>query len=313
MPLKKEKALLIINPKAGKQGAKRYFFAIVNGLSMKYTLTTYITQGADDARIAASQAGDFSTVICCGGDGTLSQVIDGYPLSERPLTVGYIPCGTTNDFASTMKLQRNIPKAIKDVCLGKTTCIDIGSFNGKKFMYIASFGAFTKASYSTPQDVKNIFGSLSYIMNGAMELTSIKKEEVTIVCDEVQTSYKDICFAAVMNTHSVAGMIKISPEAADLSDGKHELILIRMPRDLQHLGMLISNLLQSKLGDPDIIFMQGSHIEIHTKNKVAWTLDGEAAGEFSDAIVENIPHALNLICPSPGKKDSNENNGKKQQ
>lgn len=299
MPLKEEKALLIINPKAGKQGARRNFFSIVSGLSEKYTLTTHITTSPEDARIAASMAENFENVICCGGDGTLSQVIDGYPISpEHPLTVGYIPCGTANDFASTMKLQRNIPKAVKDVCSGTAVPIDIGVFNGRRFVYIASFGAFTKASYNTSQDAKNVFGAISYIMSGAMELASIKKEKVRIICDGEEFSYDDICFGAVMNTHSVAGMLKIDPELCDLSDGKHELLLIKMPRDLQHLGTLVSNLLQSKIDDPDIIFMQGSHFEIFTENSLPWTLDGEGAGEFSEVVIDNLHHAVNFIKPA---------------
>ena len=297
MPLNEKKALLIVNPKAGKQGAKRYFYSIVSGLSKKYTLTTHITTDSEDARGAASMAGDFDTLICCGGDGTLSQVINGYPILERKLTLGYIPCGTANDFAATMKLQRNIPRAVRDVCEGTLQPIDIGSFNDKKFLYIASFGAFTKASYSTPQDAKNIFGSLSYIISGTMELTSIKKEKVGVICDKNEFFYNDICFGAVMSTRSVGGMLKIDPRLADLSDGKHELILIRMPKDLGHLGTLISNLLQSKLDDPDIIFMQGSHFEIRTENKIAWTLDGEEAGEFDKAVIDNLHNAVNFICP----------------
>ena len=302
MPLKKERALLIINPKAGTQGARRNFYSIVAGLSKKYTLTTHITETFDDARMAASQAEDFSTVICCGGDGTVSQIVDGYPLSKKKPSIGYVPCGTANDFAATMKYSRNIARAVSDVCNGRVTPHDLGCFNGRRFVYVASFGAFTKASYNTPQNVKNFFGPLAYLVSGAMDLASIKNEQVKIVCDGTEYSFDDACFLAVLNTHSVGGVLKIDPAVTDLADGKHELLLIRKPKTLQRLSELVASLSQSRFSDPGILLIKGSEFEITTKNRVAWTLDGEDSGEFYTVKIKNLYQAINFITPPETKK-----------
>ena len=301
MPLKREKALLIVNPKAGKQGGRRNFYSIVHGLSEKYTLVTHITETFDDARRVASQASEFKTVICCGGDGTVSQIIDGYPLKKTPVNIGYIPCGTANDFATTMKYSRNVPRAVSDVVNGQITPHDLGCFNGKRFVYIASFGAFTKASYNTPQDMKNVLGPFAYLLGGAIEMTSIKTEKVTLTCDSSKMIFDDVCFFAVLNTHSVGGFLRVSPKLANLSDGKHELLIIRKPANLQRLSELVTNLSQGRFAeDPGIVLIQGSRFEITTKNKVAWTLDGEDAGEHTTVAIKNLHRAVNFITPPTG-------------
>ncbi len=301
MPLKREKALLVVNPKAGKQGGRRNFYTIVHGLSEKYTLVTHITETFDDARKVATEAGDFNTVICCGGDGTVSQIIDGYPLNKKTPSIGYIPCGTANDFAATMKYSRNIPKAVKDVINGSPAPHDLGIFNGKRFIYIAAFGAFAKVSYNTPQDMKNVLGPFAYLLNGALELGSIKCERVKLECDGRAFEWDDVCFLAVLNTRSIGGFLKFTEEQANLADGKHELLIIRKPKTVQRLSELVSALSISNFNDPGMVLLRGSEFKITTDEKVSWTLDGEEAGEADTVKIKNLPQAVNFIVPTDKK------------
>lgn len=301
--MKRERALLLVNPKAGKQGARRYFYTIVSGLSKKYTLTVHLTDSAQDATVVASQAKDFDTVICCGGDGTISQFLNGYPLEEKCPTLGYIPTGTTNDFATSMQYSKNIPQAVRDVVNGSVMPIDIASFNERKFVYIASFGAFTRTSYNTPQELKHVMGHFAYVIGGYVEVANIKAEPVTVVCDGEKHYFDDACFLAAFNSTSVAGLLKFDSDEVDLADGKHEIMVIRRPKNIQRLSELVNSLaLNDYADDPSITMLRGERFEIITEKKVPWTLDGEDAGEFSTVVIKNMHHAVNFICPPSDKK-----------
>lgn len=296
MPSTKEKALLIINPRAGTQGAKKNFYTIVEELSKKYTLTVHITDSAGDARKAASAAEEYGTLVVCGGDGTLSQVIDGYHTEKRRPEIGYIPCGTANDFATTLKLPRNIRNAAKNVCEGEARDHDIGSFNMTKFIYVASFGAFTKASYSTPQDAKNIFGQVAYLLSGVFELGAIKPEHVKVICDGKTIETDRACFLSVSNTTVMGGgTVKIPSRMIGLDDGKMELLMINLPDSLVRLAEIIGKLGASDFNDPDIYFVSGSHFEIETYKPMEWTLDGEEAGAHSRVRIEVLNNAVKFI------------------
>ena len=297
MPLQREKALLIVNPRAGIQGAKKNFYTIVENLSKKYTLTVHITESARDARkTAAAAAEEFGTLFVCGGDGTLSQVIDGYPLEKRCPQIGYIPCGTANDFASTLNLPKNIKASVKNVCEGEAKEHDVGSFNLTKFIYVASFGAFTKASYSTPQDAKNVLGQFAYFLSGVFELASIKPEYVKVICDEKTIETDKACFFSVSNSTVMGGgTVKIPPDMIGLNDGKMELLIINLPATPVRLAEMIAKLGASDFNDPDIYFLSGTHFDIETHKPVEWTLDGEEAGSHSRVTIDVLNNAVKFI------------------
>ena len=296
MPLQKEKALLIVNPRAGTQNAKKNFYKIVEKLSEKYRLTVHITETAGDARKAAAQAEEFDTLFVCGGDGTLGQVIDGYPLEKKCPKIGYIPCGTANDFATTINLSKNISKSLKNACEGECKEHDVGSFNLTKFIYVASFGAFTKASYSTSQDIKNVFGQFAYILSGIFELGSIKPEHVKIVCDGETIETEKACFLSVSNSTVLGGgTVKLSPDQIDLNDGKMELLVIDLPSTPVRLAEMFGKINSSDFNDPDIHFLSGSHFEIETDDPVEWTLDGEDAGSHRKVTIDVLNNAVKFI------------------
>lgn len=308
VPLKKDKALLIINPKSGKQTARKNIFNIITELSKKYTLITHVTESADDARLVGSQAEDFDTVIVCGGDGTLGQVIDGYPTASKRPNVGYIPCGTANDFAATMGIPRDVKKAASMVCEGSPQPHDVGLFNGRKFIYVASFGAFTKASYSTPQDIKNIFGQFAYVVNGIFDLGSIKGGYVKVTCDnEITIESESTCFLSVGNCTAMGGgVLKLPPEQVRLSDGKLELVVVNLPKTLPRVVEVVNKLQKSVFDDPDIHLLSGKHFEIETKSPVEWTLDGEDAGFHMNATIDALGSAIGFIKYNAPKNGGSE-------
>ena len=296
MPLKREKALLIVNPKAGKQGAAKNLFAIIEELSKRYLVTVHLTEGANDARRCAAAAKGYDVYICCGGDGTLSQFVDGYPTESRKLTLGYIPMGTSNDSAANLGIPKIAAHAARKICTGDPAPIDIGRFNGRKFIYIASFGAFTKSSYATPQEAKNAFGHLAYVVESMFELPDVREEKVSVECDGQIIKSDSVAFLSVSNAFAVGGgAMKFPRRDVNLKDGKMELLMINMPDSLTRLTELMAKLSEADFDDPDFMLISGSRFVIETANPVAWTLDGDDAGMQKRVTVEVEKGAINII------------------
>lgn len=309
MPLKKEKALLIVNSKAGKQNAKNHFYTIVEGLSRKYLVTVHLTEGPGDAAQAAAEASEYPVVICCGGDGTVNQVVNGFLEAGISPTLGYLPSGTTNDLANTFELSKDPQKAVADILTGVPVPHDIGKLGEHHFVYIACFGIFTKVSHETPQDLKNILGHFAYVLSGAPELLNITPEKVSVKWDDGELIDEEVYFVGIMNTLSIGGLIKLPKGDVRLSDGKLEMILIKKPKTVAETNALVFDLLKNKLTDGEnenIVFLRSAHFEVHTENAVIWTIDGEGVGALSDASIDVLPRAVNFIrnrkCPKLNKE-----------
>ena len=228
-----KKNLMIMNPCSGKRQANKLLTDMVELFTKNGYMTTVLTTTArgDGTLYAAEHGGDFDLITCVGGDGTFNEVVAGIVESNRKIPVGYIPAGSTNDFANSLGLSTDVMKAARDIISGEKISLDIGSFNGRKFSYVASFGAFTQTSYSTPQSVKNMLGHLAYILEGVTSLTSIRPQHLRIEANGVVYD-GDYIFGAVSNSTSLAGILTLSPEYVDMGDGLFELLLVKMPRNL---------------------------------------------------------------------------------
>jgi YegS/Rv2252/BmrU family lipid kinase len=296
MPLGKEKALLIINPYAGKQAGKTNFYTIVSILSQKYDLTVHLTEYSGDARDTVATAEEFQTIICCGGDGTVSQVLEGAVGLSHPISIGYIPCGTTNDLASAVGLPKNIQAAAQTVVNGVPIPHDIGSFNGdRRFVYTATMGLFAATSYETPQEIKNVLGHFAYTVSGINELGNIRWYHLQVETESTKLDFQDVLFCSVLNTTSVGGILRLPGERVDFTDGKFELLIIRKPPDLFALNDLVVSLTKSDYSSPYISFLQASSFHFSIEGGAAWTIDGEAAGEQSEVWIACQPKQMNLI------------------
>lgn len=259
--------------------------------------TVCVTQYAGHAReLVLELASGYDMVICAGGDGTLSETISGLLDAQLELPVGYIPCGTTNDLASTLGLAKEPEKAAEDIALGKPISIDIGRFNKHTFAYTASFGAFTRASYATSQSMKNTFGHLAYVLEGLKDLAYLQpiNAHVRTETEEFDGSY---VFGAVSNTTSLAGILTFDKERVMLDDGKFEVMLIDAPKNALDLSQLLINLSQKKY-EPPIHMFSASSVEIETQQPVNWTLDGEFQKGDTRIEIKNIPSAVRIIVPA---------------
>lgn len=291
-----KKNLIIMNPCSGKKKANKFLTDIVDTFTHDGYMTTVLTttkQG--DGTVYAKEYGkDYDLITCIGGDGTFNEVVAGLLENDIDVPIGYIPAGSTNDFASSLNLSTGIVKAARDIVNGERISLDIGSFNGRKFSYVASFGAFTQTSYATPQSVKNMLGHLAYVLEGAASLTSIRPEHLRIEADG-KIYEGDFIFGAISNSTSLAGIVKINPEYVDMSDGKFELLLIKSPKNPIDLTEILYMLSNQDYNSSMLTFINADKFVIHANEEMAWSLDGEYQEGCKDIVIENLHHAVEII------------------
>ena len=292
-----KRLLFIMNPFSGQKRANKFLPDIISLFNRAgYEVLVHMTGGQGDAAVASERrCRDVDLVVCCGGDGTFNETISGLLRSGVDIPVGYIPAGSTNDFASTLKLSSNIMQAAQDILDGEPVAYDAGRFGDRYFSYIASFGAFTKASYATPQTIKNALGHTAYVLGGITELSQIRKEHVRLEIDG-RVVEDDFLFGAICNSTSVGGILTLDPKKVDLSDGLFEVLLVRPPRNLTEIS---ESLLTLPYMDYDncamMTFTSAKQVKITADPNMTWTLDGEREEGHETVEVENLHRAFRLM------------------
>ena len=293
----KKKVLFIVNPKSGKGSIRSKLLDIVDiFVKAEFDLTLYISQSAGDARAKAKEVeGRYELVICSGGDGTLDEVISGMMECEKRSAIGYIPCGSTNDFAHSLKIPTSMTKAAEHIAAWKEFPCDIGRFNDDYFVYIAAFGLFTDVSYETSQDVKNVLGHLAYILEGMKKLTEIKSYPMKVESEEM-TVEGNFLFGMVTNSTSVGGFRNITGKHVHLDDGVFGVTLIKTPQNILELNEIIQAVIAGKSENNKYFYQfRSKAVKFISGDPVAWTLDGEFGGYHEVVDVKNDKQALSLL------------------
>ena len=291
-----KKMLFVMNPYAGMRKANRYLADVIALFNRAdYEVITYMTAGQGDAvGVVEKNAPGVDLVVCCGGDGTFNETVSGVLRSGVDVPIGYIPAGSTNDFAASLKLSSNIMQAAADIVVGVPQRYDVGRFGNRYFSYVASFGAFTRASYSSPQSVKNALGHMAYILEGIQEISQIKKTHVRLELDG-QPVEDDFLFGAISNSTSVAGILTLDPKLVDMQDGKFEVLLVRAPTEIGEISDTIRAVQKQEYDCALITFRSAQKIRIYADPEMAWTLDGEREPGHETVEVENLHHAVRII------------------
>lgn len=291
-----KKLLFVMNPYAGMRKANRYLTDLIAVFNRAdYQVLAYMTAGPGDAiDYVARMAGQVDLVVCAGGDGTYNETITGILRSGVDVPVGYIPCGSTNDFAASLHLPTAPLEAARQIVDGAPVSYDVGKFEDRYFSYVASFGAFTKASYATPQNIKNALGHTAYILSGISELSQIRKEHLRIEAGD-QVIEDDFIFGAISNSTSVGGILTLDSKQVDMQDGKFELFLVRAPKDLMEIHECIQALQKQVYNCTMITFLNASSLRIFADPAMPWTLDGERADGAAELHVENLHRAIRLM------------------
>ena len=291
-----KKLLFIVNPRAGRSKSRSPLFDAIAVFSQAgYLVSLHKTTAPGDAAItAAREGGDYDLVVATGGDGTLNEVISGLmKLEHRPL-LGYLPQGSTNDFAASLQISGNPVMAAMSIVRNVPCQLDIGQWNERCFVYVASFGAFTKSSYSASQAAKNALGHFAYILEGMKDLNTLRPYRVRLTADgEVLDG--EYLFGAVCNSTSIGGLMKLDPERVVLDDGKFELLLVPNPRTALDLQNLVVALLNQKYDSEGLVFRHVSSIHLETKEDLPWSLDGEYAPSAAKVNIHNHQAALRML------------------
>ena len=298
--MQNKKLLIITNPKSGKAKIKNDLLKIIQIFSdADFDVTVYPTKRQGDAtnKVQSLKKGDYDRIVVCGGDGTLNEVITGVMNSKLPCTLGYIPYGTLNEWSSGLKISRKPDIAAGDIVTGVETDLDIGKFDDKYFSYTASFGAFTEASYSAPQEVKNVLGQAAYFFEGIKSLSNIKPIHLKFRCAEREIE-DDFLFGAISNSMSVGGIVKFNESVVKLNDGQFEVLLIKNPTTILQFQSIVDGILRRDLTRDGIEFFHTHEITVLGGSNVPWTLDGEFAEGKESITLTNIPSAIHLIVPN---------------
>ncbi|MBQ7915401.1 MAG: YegS/Rv2252/BmrU family lipid kinase [Firmicutes bacterium] len=288
--------LLILNPAAGMKKASKALSDIIAVFNRaQYDTHVYVTACQGDAIKAVQRWGSkMDLIVCAGGDGTLNETVTGLIDTGLQVPLGYIPAGSTNDFASSLHLSGNVVEAAKQIVNGTSHSYDVGKFGDRYFAYVASFGAFTKASYSTPQNVKNALGHLAYILEGIQELSTLRKAHIQIQLEN-KVLEDDYLFGAICNSTSIGGVLTLDPSLVDMGDGQFELLLLRAPRDIMELHECVVALQTQKYNCRMLTFLSTNALTVTATPAIPWSLDGEKADKVDTIYIENLHQKIRLV------------------
>lgn len=299
-----KKALFIYNPNAGKGLLKPKLSDIIDIIvKAGYEVVVYPTQKYKDAYYKVKTfTEEYDRVICSGGDGTLDEVVTGMMKREKKIPVGYIPTGTTNDFASSLHIPKNLLQAASTAAEGREFPCDIGRFNGDVFVYIAAFGLFTDVSYETKQEMKNVLGHLAYVLEGAKRLFNIPSYKVKVTHDD-EVIEDEFVYGMVTNSRSVGGFRNLVGKQVGFDDGVFEVTLIKTPKNPIELQEIIAALMIQQMDSKYMYTFKSGRIMFESIEEIPWTLDGEFGGEHDEVVIENLNKELQIMVPGTHEEE----------
>lgn len=287
-----KKMLFIFNPRSGRERLRTKLLDILD-LFVKagYEVTVHVTQSAGDAqKQVEKKGGGVELLVCSGGDGTLNEVVSGmmaWSREKRP-QLGYIPAGSTNDFAASLDLPKNMLRAAAIAVAGRPFAIDVGKFgDGRYFVYVAAFGAFTEVSYKTPQETKNVLGHQAYMLEAVKRIAGLKSYRMKFFWDD-QELEEDFILGMVTNTISIGGFKGLVQPRVALNDGEFEVMLVRKPRTPKDIQSIVSCLINKDAENDCVYMFRTSNLRMESEEIVDWTLDGEYGGGVKEICIENL-------------------------
>jgi YegS/Rv2252/BmrU family lipid kinase len=290
-----QKMLFIYNPRAGTGQIRASLSYILEEFAQHdMQITVHPTLGAGDAVKTVRKTGKkYDLIVCSGGDGTLDEVVTGMLDGGFRKPVGYIPGGSTNDFASSLGIPKQMRKAAASIARGNVYSCDLGKLNDGYFVYVGAFGAFTEVSYKTSQDAKNMLGHLAYVLEGMKSLSALKSWEMTFHSEEKQ-GHGMFLYGMITNSDSVGGFKGITGQNVDMNDGVFEVTLIRMPENIIEYPEIVNSILT---GEPSelVITFKTARVEFFSQEEVPWTRDGEFGGNHTHVVIENLHGALPIL------------------
>lgn len=291
-----KKLLFVVNGHSGKGQIKNKLLDIIDIMIKEgYHVQVHTTQEREDAtKVVREQAKYYDLVVCSGGDGTLDEAVTGMMQSEVRTPLGYIPAGSTNDFANSLEIPKDMIQAAKTAVLGVPFSCDVGEFNGDYFIYVAAFGIFTDVSYATSQELKNALGHVAYILEGAKKLHTIKSYHMRVEYDGNEIE-GDFLLGMITNSTSVGGFKNMTGKDVKLDDGLFEVTLIHKPKNIIELNTIIASLTNLKDETDLIDSFRADSVKFYSEEEIPWTLDGEFGGDHKEVQIKDHCKAVDIM------------------
>ena len=291
-----KKLLFVVNGHSGKGQIKNKLLDIIDIMIKEgYHVQVHTTQEREDAtKVVREQAKYYDLVVCSGGDGTLDEAVTGMRQSEVRTPLGYIPAGSTNDFANSLEIPKDMIQAAKTAVLGVPFSCDVGEFNGDYFIYVAAFGIFTDVSYATSQELKNALGHVAYILEGAKRLHTIKSYHMRVEYDGNEIE-GDFLLGMITNSTSVGGFKNMTGKDVKLDDGLFEVTLIHKPKNIIELNTIIASLTNLKDETDLIDSFRADSVKFYSEEEIPWTLDGEFGGDHKEVQIKDHCKAVDIM------------------
>ena len=291
-----KKLLFVVNGHSGKGQIKNKLLDIIDIMIKEgYHVQVHTTQEREDAtKVVREQAKYYDLVVCSGGDGTLDEAVTGMMQSEVRTPLGYIPAGSTNDFANSLEIPKDMIQAAKTAVLGVPFSCDVGEFNGDYFIYVAAFGIFTDVSYATSQELKNALGHVAYILEGAKRLHTIKSYHMRVEYDGNEIE-GDFLLGMITNSTSVGGFKNMTGKDVKLDDGMFEVTLIHKPKNIIELNTIIASLTNLKDETDLIDSFRADSVKFYSEEEIPWTLDGEFGGDHKEVQIKDHCKVVDIM------------------
>ena len=301
-----KKVLMIVNPCSGRNKTRNAYKDIdALFLNNCYTPTVFTTTGKGRAtEIALKHASDYDLIVCRGGDGTFSEMLNGLMQLQNIPPIGYIPSGTTNELAAALGISTDAKAAAEIILHNESLPNDIGLFNQSRyFTYVASFGAFSECSYAAPQKLKNKIGRFAYFYQSAKELKDIRPIPMRVECDDFVEEGEHI-LGSVSNSYSIGKIIKLNENEVCLNDGMFEVFLAKNPGSVSGLKDTLVGIAKKKFDERYTRIIKTKNVKFTTLNNKAipWSLDGEFGGNNQTVEINILQNAYNIISPKAKKE-----------
>ena len=294
--MSQKRLTMIVNPRAGRRGFSRALGPALEifdaaGYRLEVCFTQYSGHGR---KLAAEHAAGSDLLVCMGGDGTLSEVVSGLMDVQARPQLGYIPMGSTNDMAATLGMPSGSAACARHILASGGRELDVGrTGDGQYFAYVAAFGAFTDVCYSTPQEAKNKLGHLAYLLEGGAQLANLPHYRCRVEYDG-GAQEGDFIFGGLLNTVSMAGMLRFDESLVDLQDGRFELLLVRTPKNAVELSDAVTDLLTRRYRGKEVTLVQTSQARFLFQEPVPFTRDGEDGGTHRELLLSAVPRAIDF-------------------
>lgn len=282
------KAILLFNTQAGKGRIGRHIEAIVE-IFRRADIDIH-PKRLDFDRNPFDGDEDTELAVICGGDGSINYVVNSMFKKGLDVTLGIIPTGTANDFASAIGMRRRVLRAAEQIAQGSVRRVDCGRVNGNAFVNVLSFGVLTTTSQQATDREKHLVGKLAYIRIGTRDLLTMHSIPLVARINGEEFSTEAAMFLA-FNGRS-AGQFRLAPEAK-IDDGLLDVLILRYDNMAKTCWSMMHYLVG---GMPEAVnYIRTDKIELLCAQRERTDVDGQPGPDFPLSI-ECLPGALKIRC-----------------